>query len=573
MLRNYRRSSIYAVSASIGSGKTRAAIQYMASTETVSQNFLYVAPTIRLISQTASDLEAHLGRRAGGPIRNVHLIHTESRLNDEVPTSAETLSVLNESAGNIGKIVLITTKTFLAILPSINKKENWRVILDEAFSPITFQKFFLGKDIRDGWDYFREIFQIDPNDNYRVVPAPGKAARVAEIASGNVKLAGQKFQGIKGFAQDVDNPAIRCELVMTLKTTALLDGAIDMESGLSERGTDSVLLIASYVTPEHFEPFQEVIIMSALFRHTMLYHLWTRLFGIRFQEHPSFNKRTLRDIHKEQGKHVAIGHLLHKEDRSSKRNLSRNCHTAEIAEREPGLRVLDRAISLAAEYLKGSPFLLQVNNGYGYEPGMSFVPANAIPIPAMAHGLNSFQDVNNVVALAVTNPIPQEADWIMTRTGLSQEDAMRAYRIHTVYQAVGRSSVRKATQDRNRKIFLTAGYDDAWMLHGLFEGSTWLGQVGDLEAMSQLSKTGKEGGLITDTAEKIRLYLTSLSADIARISSRRVKAAIGADCTSRSWSKASFLVSQNDPEWTMEAQSFVRRDYRYYFGDTEDLAA
>lgn len=55
-----RRPSLYAVSTSVGSGKTRAAIEYIASPEVSAQNFIYVAPTIRLVNQTADNLRKRL---------------------------------------------------------------------------------------------------------------------------------------------------------------------------------------------------------------------------------------------------------------------------------------------------------------------------------------------------------------------------------------------------------------------------------------------------------------------------------------------------------------------------------
>lgn len=567
---------IYAISTSVGSGKTRAAIDYLCSPEAATQNFLYVAPTIRLINQTAADLRSKLESTPNGALRNVHLIHTESRHDEDIPTSVETLAVINEAAGNLGKVVIITTKTFLSILPAIAEKGHWRVILDEAFSPVSFLPFHLGSKAADNWSYFCEIFSIDRSDNYRVLPAPGKTSWVEEIASGNVKRSGQKYQGLQSFAAAVGNPALRCELVPTQKTRAFLDDIQSTAGGRLDEvasGTGGVLLIASYVTPEHFLAFREVIFMSALFEQTMLYHLWKRVFGIRFDTHPWFSQDRLRDVHREQGRHVAVGHLLHKDDKSSKHNLFRNRYTAAPDEREQGLRVVDQAVKIASEYFQGSPFLLQTNKASGYESGAALLPENAIPIPPTSHGLNEYQDCNHVAALAVTNPIPQEAEWIMQRTGLTFDETLLAYRIHTVYQAVGRSAIRKANPTADLKIFLTAGYDDARMLHELFEGSTWLGQIGDLESMSKLTKAGREGGLILETANMIREYLSALPEDVRVISSRALKAAIAPDCKGRTWSKASAVVSRDNMEWAMERQSFIRRDYGYFFDEPERLAA
>lgn len=567
----------YALSTSVGSGKTRAAIGYMTGGSLCNQNFIYVAPTIRLVNQTADNLRRAIEQSTGSVVRNLHLIHSESRHEEDMPTSAETLKVINEAIGNVGQVVIVTTKTFLTILADIESKEAWRVILDEAFSPVEFLQFYLGSRPQEGWSYFREVFTIDPEQNHRVVPIEGIEWKVEEIATGNLKRSGQRYKGLQPLAAAVANPALCNELVMTKKTKAMVDdlfGASPQGGPLVEAREEgeSVLLIASYVTPEHFRGFKEVLFMAALFEKTMLYYLWSRVFGIRFNQHPAFPEGRLRNIHKDQGRYVAVGHLLHPDDRSSKLNLSRNAYTGAPDEKEPGQRVIDHLVNTAAEFFKGAPFLLQVNSGYGYDTGSPSLPVNAVKIPTLSHGLNEYQECNFVAALAVTNPVPQQASWIKDRTGLTMEETLMAYRIHTTYQAVGRTSIRKQEQTTERKVFLTVGHQDAWMLHRLFPGSQWLGQVGDMKSLVKLSREGKEGGLIIETAKRILEYLDGLSPDVRAISSRALKAVLAPDCKPSTWAKATRLANQDSGLWTMQRSSFVRRDYEYLFGEETETA-
>lgn len=567
----------YALSTSVGSGKTRAAIGYMTGGSLCNQNFIYVAPTIRLVNQTADNLRRAIEQSTGSLARNLHLIHSESRHEDDMPTSAETLKVINEAIGNVGQVVIVTTKTFLTILADIENKEAWRVILDEAFSPIEFLQFYLGSRPQEGWSYFQEVFTIDPNQNQRIIPVEDCEWKVQEIATGNLKRSGQRYKGLQPLATAVANPALCNELVMTKKTKAMVDdlfGASLQGSPLVETGeeSESVLLIASYVTPEHFRDFKEVLFMAALFDKTMLYYLWSRVFGIRFKQHPAFPEERLRNIHKDQGKYVAIGHLLHPDDSSSKINLSRNAFTGVPDEKEPGQRVIDHLVNTAAEFFKGGSFLLQVNSGYGYDSGSTSLPVNAVKIPTLSHGLNDYQDCNFVAALAVTNPVPQQAFWIKERTGLTLAETLMAYRIHTTYQAVGRTSIRKREQTTERKVFLTVGHQDAKMLHQLFPGSQWLGQVGDMKSLVKLSKEGKEGGLIVETAKRILEYLDGLSPDTRSISSRALKAKLAPGCKPSTWAKATRLANQDSSLWTMDRSSFVRRDYEYFFGEGTEAA-
>lgn len=317
--------------------------------------------------------------------------------------------MINAKPMGLGQVVFLTTKTFIRILTDIGDLSRWSLILDEAFAPVTFITYHLGPRPAEGLAYFQEMFRIDTDDNHRVVPRQGQGGLVREIASGNLEQCGQKYQGQSSLAQEVSNPAIRCELVVTPRTKSaveLVDGA--PEEDRPTKVQCSELLFASYLTPEYFDEFREVVFLSALFEHTVLYHLWTRGFGVRFVEHPWFVGR-LRDVHVEQGPRVAIGHLLHRDDRASKHNLLSNRQTGKPGDRSRGGRVLDALVEAAAEFFKGSQFLLQTNNGTGYVTGGANVPHNAVAIPVVSHGLNDFMDTDNVVALAVTNPNPQES--------------------------------------------------------------------------------------------------------------------------------------------------------------------
>ncbi len=555
----------FAVSTAVGSGKTKAAVHYVATPGLRQQNFLYVAPTKRLIGQTCDNLRAAI--QESGSTREVALIHSESQHSDGLPVAIETLQAINDALADAGQVVIITTTTFLNIVSRIERPEDWRVILDEAFSPVEFSDFQLGRRLQDAWNLFRAVFEIDPDQNFRLVPKAGQTSWVKEIASGDPRRVGDVFRPFQPLARLVTNPAYRCELVMTDKAKALVEQAFDLvidETVVSnDAEAESKLLFASYVTPDAFVGFAEVIFMSALFEHTMLYKLWTTIFKVAFAEHPAFPAGSLRDVHTEQGKFVSVGHLLHEDDRSSLYNLTRNVHTAAVGESEEGERVIDRVVELCAARFVGSPFLLQTNGRFGYHVGSRWMPSNAVPIPASSHGLNEFQQHRNVAALAVTNPVRQQAEWIMSRTGLTMEEATAAYRIHTTYQAVGRSAIRAEASTDSPKVFLTVGREDAWLLHQLFKGSTWLGQVGDMKSMAATAAASRPARLEVEVAAKIEAHLEALPTTTKRVSSRGLKALLGPDCTGTTWTRAMGRIAWGYNGWASEGQSFVRMDAEY----------
>ena len=559
------RLRAFAVSTAVGSGKTKAAVRYIATPELRQQNFIYVAPTIRLIGQTCDNLKAAI--HESGSTREVALIHSESRISVSVPVAIETLQAINAVQSSEGQVVIVTTATFLNILSRIERPADWCVILDEAFSPISFIEFYLGRRIEETLHLFKGVFDIDSSQNHRLLPATGQAGWVKELAAGISRRVGEVFRPFQPLAVAVSNPAFRCELVMTPKAKSIVEGTygttVDDRLLIPSDGVESKLLFASYVTPDAFKGFAEVLFMSALFEQTMLYKLWTTVFDVVFDEHPAFPAGSLRDVHTEQGASVSVGHLLHADDNSSLYNLTRNVHTAAVNETEEGQRVLDRLVELSAEHFTPSPFLLQTNNGYGYEAGSRLTPSNAVRVPAASHGLNEYQEHVNVAALAVTNPVPQQTQWIVNRTGLTQAETTKAYRIHTTYQAIGRSAIRNVHAKESSKVFLTVGREDAWLLHELFVGSKWLGQVGDMKSLSAATAATRRTPMEVGLASKIETYLGGLPPETRRVSSRSLKSQIADDVGGNTWTRAVRLASSYPSGWAFEGQSWVRMDAEY----------
>jgi hypothetical protein len=573
----------------VGSGKTYAAIRWMASPSNATRNFLYVAPTIELGTQTAGNLRAAMAKAVGPVVRNVHLVNSATV---EGKTRVEALRSINAVTGQEGQIEVLTTTTLLDILAGIDKPELWTVILDEAFEPATFDTFGLGADARDGWDYLSEVFEVHPEDGNRITPKDGKKALVAAIADGRFSEVGSKYEGLQRIAAAVCNPARRCELLVTDRVSALINGEplpakkskSKASSKTSEVPSEGVLEYSSYIAPEYFGGFDSVLFLSALFEQTILYHLWVKALGVTFEDHPDFPTDQLKDTHTEQGRFLAVGHLLHRDDNSSMENLGRNVLSGLTGEKQPGQRVLDHVIRTASAYFGEAQFLLQTNVGKGYEEGKSLVPTNAVVIPAYAHGLDKFQHVDNVVALCVTNPNPQRLQWLMNRTGMSASEVTLSFRIHSCYQALGRCSIRAAEPTTNPKTVLVAGSEDARFLLSLFPGSRWLGQVGDLPNMrataartARANKPEREDGKTVLVSKAILEYLGTQPA-IDRISSRSLKEVTNLqtgtlnlkdpDCSfpmsDRTWASAVNLACLPGTGWTKQGSSLVRTTAAHY---------
>jgi len=571
-----RPLTAHALSAAVGSGKTRAAVAHMANPANARRNYIYVAPTIELGAQTTESLRVALGKAVGPVVRNVHLINSSTV---EGKARVEALRSINEVYGEDGCVHVLTTQTFLDILSGITRPELWSVILDEAFSPATFDTFPLGKDVRKDWEYFSEVLTVDHEQGHRILPRAGMKDTVGALADGRFSVAGGRLAGLQGIARAVSNPAARCELVVTPRVAALINGEPLPPKRGKKAGTEettSVLEYASYIDPGYFQGFREVLFLSALFEQTVLYHLWTKALGVTFKRHPDFPSEMLRDTHGEQSRFLAVGHLLHREDSSSKDSLSRNLLTGKTGEKVQGQRVLDHLVRTAAGHFGEQQFLLQTNVGTGYEEGKALVPTKAIPIPMFAHGLNKWQHVDNVVALGVTNPNPQQLTWVKERTGLSSKAVTQAFRIHTIYQALGRCAIRNIDQTTSSKTVLTAGADDAKFLYQLFAGSLWLGQVGHTPCIraTEAAVARKEDGKTVGLSKAILGHLGGLPLEVNQISSRglrgemtnpakvtlehKVQIAGFEGVSDRTWASAVYLACSSGSGWKRGGQSLVR---------------
>ena len=121
-----------------------------------------MAPTIKLCGQTSDDLGKAL-RKMASP-RTPDMINSEakSRTTDWGRTADNVRVEINNTPANMGRVLIITTKTFLEILPDIERPEDWGLILDEAFSPVEFVDYRMGNDVQKGADLFLEFLEVDP---------------------------------------------------------------------------------------------------------------------------------------------------------------------------------------------------------------------------------------------------------------------------------------------------------------------------------------------------------------------------------------------------------------------------
>jgi hypothetical protein len=252
--------------------------------------------------------------------------------------------------------------------------------------------------------------------------------------------------------------------------------------------------IATYPNPKYFDDFEEVIFLTAMFRETLLYHFWTQVFGIKFEDHPHWKQCPLRDTHAEQAEYMEIGYVLNEHDRASSANMQKpdDSPASNLGQMVSNRRTIEHAIHVAADYFDDK-FLLSINRWSGYLDGGDENLKEAVPligdvVSSYTHGMNSYSQYNNVAVFATTNPSTTQANWVARRLGMPVENVFRAYRIHSIYQTVGRISIREAGNTEQKKILVLSKEDAEFLANEIFVGAKLIhNQVGDISRLSKVA--------------------------------------------------------------------------------------
>lgn len=487
--------NIYAVSVSVGSGKSHAARRYAMSKDMVDRNVVFVCPTVALANETVAKLKELV--TFPHALRTVEAIHNEASIPDDGNVYSVVHNRLATTGKNMGAILVVTTPTFLRVCgwlesPEMNK---WTVILDEAFSPFCWHEIQMGSKEngqKDNWEVFRRMFQFkehsDDSNRTLIVPAEGREGQVEGLARKNWTEVGDLHRGLSQLAADVQSPVSETEVV--------------------ERD-DNCLTVGSLTSPHALKDFKEVVILSALFESTILYYHW-RQCGVEFKEHQRIKSEVLRDMHEDQGPRLRIGHVLHPTESASRRTVQRDASTGQPKENGHKVplekQVIYQAIQQADQKFPSQPgkthgverkreppkdYLLQLNAGLGFDDRNDLLPRRAQFVGADVRGVDEWGHHQCLAAFAVMNPKPQQEQWLRERLNLDAESVRKAFRIHAIYQAVGR--LLRDPACTHEKTILTLSKADAEFIHSLFKGSRWIGQVGDLEAFCEKHPGRKRG--------------------------------------------------------------------------------
>jgi hypothetical protein len=365
------RGSVRYVSAECSRGKTLAACKYMTSNLNFS-NFLYVAPTKRLLHQTLAALQ-ELG---------VNPTVIDSDTNPRTVIAA--IIGYLKKAPDCGGVLLVTWNAYEK-LPYFPRRNDWICIIDEvpqldAFHPFTlpYNHHFLTANIEITRNINEKIVEVGPKNR-------GVLKRLLEKPHDDI--------------DDHFRPLFQA--LLSQHKTVYLDAdswtRIAEKQIVSEQDEKNRIFFLVMLKPSLF---RNSILLGANVEESMLYDWLERHHGKKFVREDAIYTG-LRSLPANLAERLTIKHFGFPKLFSK--------YQANQAG-DDGRALLDRMTDLAIETFAGDPFLFTLNKD---RDDKRLVTAGGTRIPAIAHGLNDYQTYCNVFFAAALNREPKHYKMLM----------------------------------------------------------------------------------------------------------------------------------------------------------------
>jgi hypothetical protein len=438
--------SLFFISSPIGSGKTRAIAELCSQPAYSRRNVLFTSPTISLLVQTGEEI-----RRAANGLSPT-IIHSQQSADSphgDDPAVERLKDALISSEQ--GAKVLCTHKTLLSLMSDphwdhTTHMSRWCLFMDETCEVIQ-DHYFRADSIEPFSD---ALYTVDGELKIKDDYLPKMQALAAGVTDDDSLMA----------------PRYR-ELIRSI-TSPLYKvwGSVH----------ETHIAAVSVINPYSLTVFSQVVLLSALFSKTLTSLIWTHTFDLNILPFKGIGD-WWHDPHAE-GDRLSIYHVLPDGVEASVSKLGSGKVASEIA-------------AVIASYWKDEEFIYSCNKTVRNPSGKSISnpmksglanTAHGKHIKTISHGLNSYDNYSHshVASLAITQPDNALVQRVATLAGISAEITRSMYRLHTVYQTVGRCAIRKkGTTCQIEAIVLDKTVAD--QLAAEFTGSVVLGQLGNVQ--------------------------------------------------------------------------------------------
>jgi hypothetical protein len=364
-------------------------------------NHLYVAPSRKLIGETQKTLKG-FGLDPMVITSDTHADHVRASI----------IEFMNH-AEDAGEILLITWNAFVD-LPYLNRRQNWRVIIDE----VPQLDRFYGPRLPRNLSFLTEHIDIEDSAvNDRVATVRIKDRAVLE----------DRLEAVRDDVEELFREFFRDLLSHNM------DMFVDLDSWnrLVEQGEftdDESLNRLFFISMPRPEAFSDAILLGANVSDSLVCHWLTRFHGYRFVEHGAIASQ-LRPFPKNTGSRLKISYFIPR--RHASKTLYKKMATT-------GDNLLDEMDRMAMENFDSEPFLYVHNIK---RKSVLDECATATKLPVVSHGLNRYESFSNIYFSAALNREPRHFT-MLESLGFDADHVHVATTHEVLYQCVMRTSLR-----------------------------------------------------------------------------------------------------------------------------------
>ena len=458
----YESLPIFVFNALAGAGKTYALAKYADELARTGKKILFVQPTIQLIDNTYRN--EFLARWK--PTYRIQPVHSGS---DNFSRSVKSEILNRMRAEDVGGELLLITHEAFKTLPRFRQRQNWMVLMDEVPSVDDYTAL----NLADHHSLLtKQLFTPKPSIAYSRLTRDSEVQLGVNEVSLRRLAENKREDGVSSYLQQTARRLISDNWEVYTdpsKYKNLLDG----NKNIRQLGVHSLL------TPRMFAGYEKVIIASALFYESILYHLWSKQGWAVFRDCNRSLYESLRYENHTNGTNLTINYLM---------NTAWSKRLRDKPFLNPKTGATDKLIDHLGNYLRdkldGKPFVWMGNTDL---PDDYFGTSNDARLPNTPHGLNNYQNYHHAVVISALNPAPPQFTFMAT-LGIGEEELRTYYYRSAVYQAAMRISLRNPL-DTNPKSITVMDRDTAYWLQELFEGSQ-IASIGGI-AEPTINKVGR----------------------------------------------------------------------------------
>jgi hypothetical protein len=308
-----------------------------------------------------------------------------------------------------GEILLVTHAAIARLPEGIRRAfgKHWNLIVDEVPSATGRHVF---TDLLTG---IRRSLRVTPQGlQYgRVEVDPNSRWLVKRIANRKAVVKAYQTDEMVAFASDLLNPHVSVYVSLSQWSSNQVGGQ---------------MTFFTLLEPSVFDGFGgEPTVMSACFRDTLLYRLWT-LSGVGWKEHKGITSQVRASEHTN-GKLLTIYYAV-------ERDWSKRLRDAEAF--AGANRTVQEVMCQKANEMFGKDQVYLVNRDKE-----EIVSGSGTKLPNSPHGLNEFGKIDNAVVYSALNLRPDHIKFLDSR-GVSSDEIRGAITYQATYQAVLRTSLR-----------------------------------------------------------------------------------------------------------------------------------